>query len=427
MHVAMLGSRKIHSIKNCGYGFVLFLFCILTFSSPISALSNTQLREFQSGVLFFDEEGSYRYGETCVAGSTSGGEVPTNFNLGNEGKERRVNLVGYLVADYGLAPHQAAGIVGNFMVESAATLTAAEKVPPDVNQGDTEGSPPDMSNGLGYGWAQWSGVRKKVFIEFAVENGYMESQSVNGTDSANYAYLRYEIDNEERFKELIPELKKQDTPEDAAEVFEDIYEGAGVPALTRRKSQARKVFEEFTESGRGSGETSTSCIGIVGDIAFPLVGDKSVVNNPEIFRDGDTAQAGHPYTAYDILADPGVNVVALAAGTVVSHGGSTCDSDGSVTVYDASQDRIYWYAHMEEADRVPVGTEVQAGDHIGVINDPPAGQGGCSIPHLHIDSMEGDRRLACSRNSCPSSTAEKFIPIGPELYTTYQALPDSRE
>lgn len=165
--------------------------------------------------------------------------TPKDFSLGADNSMRAVNLAKQLMTDYSLSAAQAAGIVGNFMHESGASY-----LPPDINQGESTPAPPKFSGG--YGWAQWTD-RQRAFINFAVLNGYMASSSVHANDAANYAWLRYELENTE--KSTLPAVLSTSTPEESARAFEAKFERAGTPMMTERITWANKLFAALSSGG----------------------------------------------------------------------------------------------------------------------------------------------------------------------------------
>lgn len=355
---------------------------------------------------------------TCTPGTNLA--ISKDFSLGTEPKDRRVNLVKAFMAQFGLSPEQAAGPVGNFMQESAGTATEAAKLPPDVNQGEVTGAPPNSSE-LGYGWAQWSGGRKTTFVDFMNEKKYVTDKG-HATDAANFAYLAKELQSES-YASTIIELKKQTSPEDAAVSFEATYERAGSPILENRKKFARQAFDEYSETA-GSGSNSTGCGGTLssvnyGEVSFPLEGTKDVVKNPDIFKNNDTQIAGHPYTAYDIMSPGGTPIRAFISGKVSDFFSDTCGGD-SVKIWNAELKIGISYMHMNKGGVKPrMGQPVAVGEVIGAVG---AWNGGCGGDHLHIDASVGQIREACSRSGC--SIQDDFRSMGKELYQTYQALPD---
>lgn len=356
-------------------------------------------------------------GGQCFIGGTSTVDVPIDFSLGEGGEEnglqRRLALMQVLITDYNLTPEQAAGPIGNFMLESGGP-----HLPPNINEyGDVAG-PPEFSGG--YGWAQWTGPRQVTFINFAVEEGYMESDQVSATDAANYAYFKWELAN--GFQSTINELQQQSTPEDAALSFEATYEKAGVPAPSIRSQNARQVYEEFIENG---GVVSTTCVpsgsaAIVGEYAFPLITTKSAIHNRGMFANNTADQGGHPYIAYDILVDPGTPVAAFLSGTVTKISEDKCPGR-LISVFNRESNLTISYLHLSFSGHVDLGEEVVVGQPLGVVG---SAANGCGIPHLHIDAARGDTRPRCARENCPPQNQALFVDIGPELYETYQVLPD---
>lgn len=385
-----------------------------TASNPVSAASRDDEKAAIYDTVYYDPNMvASAICTTSASGGAAGAKVPTNFNLGKTKVERQINLIKALMSDYGLTPAQAAGPVGNFMHESGGT-----HLPPDVNEGGSAG-PPAFKGG--YGWAQWTGGRQDTFITFAVNNGYMKNRSVNATDAANYAYLKKEL--AEGYTDTITQLKKQRSPEDAAVSFEATFERAGVPALTDRKKNARDALSAYISSSGVSGSgASTGCniggVAIVGDVAFPLQGKKNTVKNPEIFKNGDTDLAGHPYTAYDINANTGTPVVAFMGGKVISVSTDKCPGR-LIGIYNKESDLVISYMHLSFNEKVAEGDTVKAGDLIGYVGTT---QQGCVVPHLHIDAIKGSVRPACSRESCSDDVKAKFVSIGKQLFFTYQKL-----
>ena len=356
----------------------------------------------------------------CSAETPSIGSVSESFSLGGDEKERRVSLIKALMSDFGLTAEQAAGPVGNFMTESAGTVTEARKLPPDVNQGDVQGAPPNGGE-LGYGWAQWSGGRKTSFVQHINSTGF-KTPAGNATDAADYSYLTKDLTGS--YKSTITDLKKQSSPEEAAVSFEATYEKAGRPVLDERKRHAREAFENYQESNGGAGGSAdsgtssgcgTSSSANFGEVAFPLKGSKSVVKNPGMFHDGTTDRGGHPYIAYDILADPGEEVVAFASGTVTYESSDRCGGL-FITIWNEQAKLGVTYMHMSE--HIKKGAKVEPGDHVGVVGSAAHG---CGTPHLHIDAATDKTRQACSRLGC--SILNHFRSLDKELFETFQALP----
>ena len=160
---------------------------------------------------------------------------------------------------------------------------------------------------------------------------------------------------------------------------------------------------------------------VVGDRAFPLKTTKAAIDtkNGGMFNNGTTSKSGHPYTAYDILADSGTEVVAFLGGTVTDITTDRCPGR-MVSIYNTESNITVSYLHMNMNTQVKNGDIVSPGQKVGVVGPPAAG---CGTAHLHIDAAQGKTRPGCSRLSCPSANASKFVDIGPDLYNTYKELP----
>lgn len=184
------------------------------------------------------------------------------------------------------------------------------------------------------------------------------------------------------------------------------------------------------EDGNGTNnQTSASGpVTIVGDKAFPLAVNKSDIGG-DIFQNGNTNTAGHPYTAYDLIAPQGTGVVAMASGTIVRISDDCIGTSAAVTLNIPSQGISIWYGHMDPSTiAVSEGQSVSAGDTLGTVGAQDCKSG---AEHLHIDAsvnVAGDvYRPGCARESnggCPTRNKIRFRSIGAELYNLYQALPD---
>lgn len=123
-------------------------------------------------------------------------------------------LVALLMKEYGLKNFQAAGIVGNAGYESAGFTTLREI-----------GQPPGRG---GYGWFQWTGPRRQNFLNWCLSH-HLDWKS----DEANVSFLVYELDGP--YSYVIRALAKTTSVDEASDVFEKLFEGAGVPALEKRR------------------------------------------------------------------------------------------------------------------------------------------------------------------------------------------------
>ncbi len=140
------------------------------------------------------------------------------------------------MGDFGLSLIQAAGIVGNLGHESGGFKQMQEKGP--------------VSGRGGFGWAQWTGPRRKAFEAWAAENK-LDIKS----DEANYGYLKKELQSSE--KASIASVKKATTLEEAVKLFELKFERAGVKHYESRNKYAKTALDSYTKNGGGSSSSPT--------------------------------------------------------------------------------------------------------------------------------------------------------------------------
>lgn len=127
------------------------------------------------------------------------------------------------MSDLGLSAFQVAGIFGNFAVESDQ-FRALQEYKPTVKG----------SRG-GWGWAQWTGPRRKAFEAWADAAGYKRDDP-----EAFYQFTLVELRGPE--KAALAALRRTVSAESAAESFMRRYERPGVPHLPRRKAFALEAL-----------------------------------------------------------------------------------------------------------------------------------------------------------------------------------------
>lgn len=173
-------------------------------------------------------------GSAPIAPSTGGfSTAPTSGQLSpEESKQMAVDVASRLMKDFHLTKEQAAGVVGNLYHESAGMNPNVNEFGSDPNS-PTYGRPNDTQ--FGYGWAQWTGTRKTDYLNFCKENGLDPS-----SPAANYAMLKHELETSEA--ETIPKLKEARSPEEAAQVFREVFERATNPVDESRKQAANNVY-----------------------------------------------------------------------------------------------------------------------------------------------------------------------------------------
>lgn len=161
------------------------------------------------------------------------------IDLGGDWKNRGIALR-YLMRE-GLSAAQAAGVVGNFMVESD------DGTGPDVNPRGKQ-----LEGGPGRGIAQWTAKTAHH------AGGRWDTDPVNVLDFARkrnldpwaletqLAFVVYEgRDSNTMWNGTWSALMKTNTPKEAAIAFEKNYEGAGAPAHGPRGDGAQLVYDKY--------------------------------------------------------------------------------------------------------------------------------------------------------------------------------------
>lgn len=132
-----------------------------------------------------------------------------------------------LMADFpGLTVNDAAAILGNLGHESLG-FTKLQEMAPTVKG----------SKG-GYGWAQWTGPRRRQY------EAWSRAQKLDpASDEANYGFLKFELVATE--KAAIPAVKAARTLRDKTIAFEKAYERAGVKHYDKRVYWANLAAEAY--------------------------------------------------------------------------------------------------------------------------------------------------------------------------------------
>lgn len=133
-------------------------------------------------------------------------------------------LMADLQRDFGFTREQAAGIAGNLAHESAGFQTLQE-IKPMV----------PGSRG-GWGFAQWTGPRRRAFEKWAEEAG-LDPRSYE----ANYGFLKYEMTDTWE-KRAVDKVRRTSTPAEAAQVFSSTFLRPGIAHNDSRVNWAEKFY-----------------------------------------------------------------------------------------------------------------------------------------------------------------------------------------
>ena len=152
----------------------------------------------------------------------SGG--PRNLSLPENTTARGGAITANLARDLDLPTASAAGITGNLQAESG--LKAINEKNPTV-----------AGSRGGFGWAQWTGPRRREFEAYAKENN-LDPKS----DEANYGFLVHELHGK-KFAGMLKQLRELKGPNaarDAAALVERVYENPAVSNAGVRGGYADK-------------------------------------------------------------------------------------------------------------------------------------------------------------------------------------------
>jgi len=144
-------------------------------------------------------------------------------------REKSPGIMKRLMADFNLTKEEAAAVMGNLGHESGG-LTKLQEQNPTV----------PGSRG-GYGWAQWTGPRRRAFEAWAAEKGLDPS-----SDEANYGFMKHELRT--THKSSLKALKAEGSLEDKTRAFERSYEGAGIKHYASRDRYANRALNAYEKS-----------------------------------------------------------------------------------------------------------------------------------------------------------------------------------
>ncbi len=150
-----------------------------------------------------------------------------NVQMPPTGKEWETigpRLTSDLAKDFQLSPEQAAGVVGQLGQESAGFGSLQEK------------SPMVPGSRGGYGYAQWTGPRRKAFEAWSQQNG-LDPTSYE----ANYGFLKNELANTPEGA-VIADIRNAPDAMTAGRVFTDKFLRPGIPNYDSRDAWTKRAL-----------------------------------------------------------------------------------------------------------------------------------------------------------------------------------------
>lgn len=162
-------------------------------------------------------------------------------------------LIGDLSKDFGLSPEQAAGVVGQLGHESAGFGTMQEVKPMIPG-----------SRG-GYGYAQWTGPRRKAFEAWSAENNLDPSSY-----EANYGFLSHELKNTPEGK-VLESVRQAPDARSAGRAFTDEFLRPGIPGYGSRDKWTQRALAFAPDGTQVASADPATGVGVAFDpVANPF-------------------------------------------------------------------------------------------------------------------------------------------------------------
>lgn len=156
---------------------------------------------------------------------TESGELRPRSRGQGYGSDTGYKLVEDLIDEFDLTREQAAGFVGNLDYETGG-FKFMQEIEPMI----------PGSKG-GYGFAQWTGPRRRQFESWSQEQGLDPSSY-----EANKGFLFHELKNT-REGRVLESLRNVNDPQEAARVVSDEFLRPGIPNIGERMARASGYME----------------------------------------------------------------------------------------------------------------------------------------------------------------------------------------
>lgn len=179
-------------------------------------------------------------------------------------REKAPGIMNLLMADFALDVESAAAVLGNLGHESGGFRFLQEK------------EPLVPGSAGGYGWAQWTGPRRRAYEAYCSKHGYDPA-----SDTANYKWLYIELSGSERA--AIPAVKNAIGLDAKVQAFEAAFERAGVKHYESRNEWAQRALAAYRANPGGT--INVKDAGLSGAI---------VISQPADALGGTVAPAGNP-------------------------------------------------------------------------------------------------------------------------------------
>ena len=238
------------------------------------------------------------------------------------GNDNRSKIYTFLISTsfkgYGnkpFGPVQAAGAVGNFYQESGWRFDAVEP------------------NGAGHGIAQWSFGRWT-----GLQNLASSMNKAWSTPEVQFQMIKNELDGSYGKSLLDQGYASLTDPAAAAQMFEKIYEGAGIPNQKNRDEAAVKALKELAGITAGPAFTSSSCSttnGQASTATFNTTKASLVTSDGfPVYLQTDSRWSSKPYSSSTVgVSGSGPSVMAMLV-TALSNQAITPDQTAAIAASD---------------------------------------------------------------------------------------------
>jgi hypothetical protein len=179
-----------------------------------------------------------------------------------------------LMRAFALDKIDAAAIMGNLGHESNG-LSTLQEVRPTV-----------AGSRGGYGWAQWTGPRRKAFEAWCRANKLAPS-----SDAANLGFLIFELSTE--YRSAVSAVRSAVTLEDKVRAFEAVYERAGIKHYSSREHWARLALEAFGVSPDANPKPMRKSRTAAGGIAAGTAAGGVIIQSASEVKDAASTAAEH--------------------------------------------------------------------------------------------------------------------------------------
>lgn len=361
----------------------------------------------------------------CLAGGVN---IPNGTSEQN-GKA----IFEYLTAPGRLTPTQAAGVIGNMVVESGLLPQRKQSTP--ASQVTTAEEYVSSGSTAGWGLVQWTPGAK--FINSVDPQTRQPAHTV--TEANNLGVQIAFVWSQLEGKTSIPEkqagddIKKQTDLKEAVLAFQGNravggkYVGYERPAdqsgsVSERLSYAIDAMSRYGSLPSSSQTTAGSCGGgtpsafLNGNYSLP-VDKKWFDKNPEWF-----SKPHHDYPAADIPVPTGEKVYAVAGGKITSAPAGTATTGlGYGLVIDVGGGITMQYGHGSDGGSVP---GAKKGDTVqpGQLLMHSASTGNSTGPHLHF-GIRVNGKAVCPQNLLTAIGKSSTIPDISQLPTAGCTFP----